>query len=269
MLSSAFNVFMVLPKRTDLILTMVRREISDRYAGQIFGALWAIGHPVFMTGLYLFVFGVIFKQRVGGTFEMPLDYTAYLLAGLSCWLSVQDGLQKSCSIITSNAALVKQTVFPLEVLPIKSMIVSLVPQIVSLSILTTYVAIKYGSLHTTYLLLPLLIAVQFIGMVGIAFLLSILGAYLRDLKDIIQLAASAGIYLTPIFYLPNLVPAVFEPLLYANPYSYLVWCYQDILYYGRFEHPWAWLVTICFNLFMFCLGATFFAKVKPLLGNIL
>lgn len=248
---------------------MAKREISDRYAGQAFGTFWALGHPVFMTALYLFVFAVIFKQRLGGTVEMPLDYTAYLLAGLTAWLAVQDGLQKSCTVVTSSAALVKQTVFPLEVLPIKSMLVSLVPQLVSVSALTAYVAIKYGSLHLTYMLLPLLITVQLLGMIGVAFLLSTLGAYFRDLKDIVQLVVSAGIYLTPIFYLPTWVPAVFKPLLYANPYSYLVWCYQDILYYGRFEHPFAWPVTIAFNLFMFCFGAAFFAKVKPTLGNVL
>ncbi len=269
MLAPTFAIFALIPKRADLILVMAKREISDRYAGQALGMFWALGHPLFLTALYLFVFAVVFKQRIGGTEEMPLDYTAYLLAGLSAWLAVQDGLQKSCSVITSSAALVKQTVFPLEVLPIKSMIVSLLPQLVSVSTLTVYVAIKYGSLHATYFLLPFLIAVQFVGMVGIAFLLSALGAYLRDIKDIVQLAASAGIYLTPIFYLPNWVPAMFKPLLYANPYSYLVWCYQDILYYGRFEHPWAWLVTICFNLLIFCLGAAFFAKVKPSLGNVL
>ena len=46
----------------------------------------------------------------------------------------------------------------------------------------------------------------------------------------------------PMFYLPEVVPAVCRPLLYVNPFSYLVWCYQDAVYFGRFEHPWAWPV---------------------------
>ena len=118
------EVISLLTRHRDLTLEMAKRELSDRYAGQVFGMVWAIGHPVFMVCLYVFIFAFVFKQKVGGTVEMPLDYTAYLLSGLVAWMSFQESLIKSCTAITGNAALVKQVVFPLEILPVKVVLAS-------------------------------------------------------------------------------------------------------------------------------------------------
>jgi lipopolysaccharide transport system permease protein len=263
------EVISLLTRHRDLTLEMAKRELSDRYTGQVFGMVWAIGHPVFMVGLYVFIFAFVFKQKVGGTVEMPLDYTAYLLSGLVAWMSFQESLIKSCTAITGNAALVKQVVFPLEILPVKVVLASLFPQFVSLILLIGYVLFMHGSLHATYLLLPVLIGMQVMVMVGVAYILAPIGAYFRDIKDFVQLFAFAGMYLMPIFYLPNWVPDLFKPLLYLNPFSYLIWCYQDALYYGRFEHPWAWVFTGVASTATFVTGYRIFRKIKPSLGNML
>lgn len=256
-------------RQRDLIWEMARREISERYAGQVLGIFWAFFHPVFVAGLYVFVFAVVFKQKVGGTLSEPLDYTAYLLSGLVAWLSLQEGLLKSCTIITTNKALVKQTVFPMEVLVVKSMLVALFPQLVSLAFLIVYVLASHGSVYITYALLPALIAMQFLGMLGAAFILAPVGAYFRDVKDLVQLFSTAGIYLLPVVYLPAWVPHLFRPLLYLNPFSYIIWCYQDALYFGRFAHPWAWPIAAVLNLLVLNVGLRFFRKVKPSMGNLL
>ena len=213
------EVVSLLTRHRDLTWEMARRELSDRYAGQAFGLLWAIGHPMFMIGLYVFMFALVFKQKVGGTVDMPLDYTAYLLSGLIAWMSFQEAMVKSCTAITGNAALVKQVVFPLEILPVKVVLASLFPQLVSLALLIAYVLITNGSLHLTYLLLPVLIVMQVMAMIGVAYILAPIGAYFRDIKDFIQLFATTGMYLMPIFYLPTWVPSLFKPILYINPFS--------------------------------------------------
>lgn len=263
------EIIQILNRHRDLTLEMARRELSDRYAGQVFGMFWAVIHPVFMMGLFVFIFAVVFKQKIGGTPDLPLDYTAYLLSGLVSWLSFQEAMNKSCVAITSNAALVKQVVFPLEILPVKTVLGSLFPMLVSLTVLIMYVFISHGSLHWTYLLLPLLVAMQVMMMIGLAYLLAPIGVYFRDLKDIVQLFVLMGVYLMPVFYLPTWVPGLFKPILYINPFSYFIWCYQDLLYFGRFEHPWAWVVVVLLSLTTFAFGYRVFRKLKPALSNLL
>jgi len=106
-------------------------------------------------------------------------------------------------------------------------------------------------------------------MLGLSFLLSAAGAYFRDIKDIVQVFTIMNMYLMPIFYLPMWVPQLFKPILYINPFSYMIWCFQDVLYFGGFEHPWAWLVFFTESMVIFIVGFSLFRRFKIVFGNVL
>lgn len=258
----------ILRRYKELTVTMARREVADRYVGQTLGIAWSIGHPIFLIGVYVFIFAFVFKTKIGNSVNLPLDYTTYILAGLVPWLSMQESIVKSCTVITANASLVKQVVFPLEVLPAKGVLASLVPQLVSFVLLFIYVIVTAGGLWQTYALLPLVFLCQVLMMMGLSFLLATVGAYFRDLKDIAQLFSVCSIYLLPIFYLPTMAPAIFQPLIYANPFSYMIWCYQDAIYFGRIAHPIAWVVFPIFSLLTFVFGYRLFRKLKSTLAGV-
>ena len=253
----------------NLTWQLAQREIADRYVGQAFGVAWTVFHPLFMMGLYVFIFAHVLEQKTSIAHNNFSDYTAYILSGLTAWLSVQESLVKSCTLITSNSSLVKQVVFPLEVLPVKSVLVSLLPQVISLLVIIIYLLYSFHHLYLTILLLPLLIFTQLIAMIGITFIMSSLGVYFRDLKDLMQLFVTIGIYITPIFYTTNSVPNIFKMIIYANPFSHLIWCYQDLLFYGEIQHPWSWLFVFIGSLLSFVFGYSFFRQIKPYFGNML
>jgi lipopolysaccharide transport system permease protein len=259
----------VLVRHRQLIWAMAKREIFERYAGQMLGAAWAFAHPLILMGVYLFIFAYVFRVRLGGSGDMPLDYSAYLLAGVVPWLGLAEGLNKAPTAVTNNASLVKQVVFPLEVLPTKTVLASMLAQTTGLVVLAGYVLSTSGSLPKTYALLPLVMLMQFVLMVGLAFLLSAFGVFLRDLKDVVQVLTLIGVYLLPVLYLPAMVPELFRPLLYVNPFTYLIWCYHDVCYYGRIEHPIAWVVMVPLSIATFVVGWRIFHRLRPLFGNAL
>jgi lipopolysaccharide transport system permease protein len=271
--SSNFQAFLELialfRRRGRLIYELTKREIDERYSGQVFGALWTIGHPVLLTLVYIFLFGFVFRARTGGTIDMPLDYTAYMLAGIIPWLVFQEALGKASTVIIANANIVKQVIFPLEVLPVKSVLATIVTEIIFLFLLIIYTLITSRTLPWTYLLLPILILFQALGMIGMSYLLSSVGAYFRDLKDFVQVFLSIAFFIMPILYLPESIPAVIRPILYLNPLSYMIWCYQDLLYFGQFAHPWAWAVFLLGSVFVFIFGFRVFRKLKTMFGNVL
>ena len=252
-----------------LTFEMSRREITDRYRGQFFGTFWAIGHPLVLMVVYIFVFGFIFKVKIGGTPDMPLDYTVYLLSGLIPWLSFQESMTKASTVIVGNANLVKQVIFPIEVLPVKIIVAMLFTQLIFLALLAGYTLVTYHALLWSYLLLPLLFLLQALAMIGVSYILSAIGPYLRDTKDFVQIFCTVCFYIMPMLYLPVAMPGVVRGVLYANPFSYLIWCYQDALYFGRFEHPWAWLVFPLLSLVTFVFGYRVFRRLKVMFGNVL
>lgn len=267
------NAFMDLLGRLyryrQLTWEMTKREITDRYAGQVFGAIWALIHPLILMGIYVFMFAYVMGAKIQGRADVPGDYTAYLLAGLVPWLAFQESITKGVTAISLNTSLVKQVVFPVEVLPVKSVLASMVSQLIATSLLLLYLVSVHHTLPWTISLLPLLGMAQVLAMCGVSFLLAGVGAYFRDLKDITQVACLVNMYLMPIFFLPEWLPEGVRPLLYLNPFSYFVWCYQDACYAGSIEHPWAWPVFLLGSVLVFHVGYRVFNHLRTHFGSVL
>lgn len=265
-----FSEFLVSSfENRNLILELSKREFTDRYVGQVLGKLWIFLHPILLMSVYLFVFVFVFKVKVQGVVSISNDYSTYLLSGLIAWLVVQEVLSKSTTAITSNASLVKQVVFPLEVLPIKIVISSLVTMLVFILSLLAYTVIVNNTYSLMLLLIPILIYMQIIFMIGISFILSSIGVYLKDVKDLVQMFGFIGVFLLPVMYLPSQIPSIFEPLIYSNPFTYLIFCYQDVFFYGDFTHWYAWIVLFVMSHIVLIFGYSLFKKLKIMFGDVL
>ncbi|MDA1280822.1 MAG: ABC transporter permease [Chloroflexi bacterium] len=267
--SASRELLGLLTRHRHLTWEMTKREVTDVYAGRVLGALWVIGHPLVQMGVYLFIFSVVFKARAPHSAGFPGDYVIYLLSGLIPWMSFLTAMNKASLTLVSNSALVKQVVFPIEVLPVRGVLAALLPQLVSLALLMIYCLARFGTLPWTWVLLPALVVLQFIAMAGVCLMLSAVGAFFRDVGELVQVFGVVGIFLMPAFYHPDMVPELFRPLLYLNPFSYLIWCYQDLCYFGEFGHPWAWPTFVALALLSFGLGYRVFRQLKPYFGNVL
>lgn len=264
-----FEALRFLAKRRELIVAMTRRDLASRYAGQALGSVWTLAHPIFQTSLLLFVFGVVLQQKIGGTVELPRDYTIYILSGLAAWLSMSPVLTAATGSVVGNANLVKQFTFDAKVLPVKDALSNLVVLIVGLTMLMVYTLHRYGALPWTYFLLPAACAIHLLMAIGCAWILASIAVFFRDLKDIVSILATSLLYIMPVVYLPSAVPELFRPILYINPFSYLIWVFQDVLYFGRIEHPWAWLIAGFFAFFSFTAGYRLFRRLNPMFGGAL
>jgi lipopolysaccharide transport system permease protein len=244
----------------DLTWELTKRELTERYARHAFGALWAVAHPVLLMGVYMFIYAKVLKIRLGE--GMPGNYTVYLLTGLVPWLCCSDVLNKSASVLTANANLVKQVVFPVELLAVKGVLASLVTQALSSVALLLYAFYADGFLPWTWCLFPIVFIFNGVALVGVACLLSVV-------RDFVQIGCTIGVFFAPIVYLPDMVPPAVRPLLYLNPFSYVAWCFQDVCFFGRIAHPWAWAVLALGALGVGLVGAWVFRKLKPMLGSAL
>ncbi len=256
-------------KNRNLTHEMVRRDLSGQFAGQILGKLWVLIHPLILFGIYLTVFAAVLRVRIQPTADMPHDYATYILTGLSAWLSIQQALARATGALMGQSNLVKQVVFPIEVLPLSITIVSMIPLVIGIVIIAAYTLLMTHALPLTYLLLPVALCLSLMLLTGLAFILAVGTPFLRDLKDIVSVLTVVGVYVVPAFYLPQWIPHLLRPLIYLNPFSYVIWVYQDILYYGRFEHPAAWCVFIVGSLLIFPIGYRIFRSLKPYVANVL
>jgi lipopolysaccharide transport system permease protein len=261
------SLFQSVWRHRQLLGELVRREWTDRHAGQMFGALWSLGQPLLLTAVYLFLFVVIMPMRgLEGTSDR-VPYFVLVLAGLIPWLAAQDSFMRGTSAITANANLVKQVIFPIELLPLKGTLAALLPPaIMTLGLIITVFVL--GVQSWTLIFVPVLWLVQIIGMAGASFGLAAIGAYVKDAREVVQLFGLVNLYLMPVFYPVEMVPMPFRVLIYANPFSYGAWCYQDA-WSGQIAHPLAWVLFPTFAGLALFLGWRTFRAAKPLFGNVL
>jgi homopolymeric O-antigen transport system permease protein len=259
----------LLTSQRALTWEMAKREVSSEHAGKQFGRLWGVFQPLALLAVYAIVYGVVFKAKIGGTYELPRNFTIYLLSGLVPWFAFQLCMSKAASIISANAAFVKQVVFDLNVLPIAAALFACLPLALGLGFIGVYSLTDYHSLPLLYLALPAVVVFQFLSMAGVAFALAALGTFVRDVRDVVQLSSIVLIFLMPIVYLPSQIPAAFNPILWLNPFTYMVYVYQDVLYFGRIEHPVSWVAFGLGSMVAFSLGYRLFRRVKPHFADVL
>lgn len=260
----------IIHRHRALLWELLKREFGERYAGSALGWLWLMAHQFFLVALYVFVFAIVFPSRIAISVEMPRDYVTYILAGLVPWLAVAESLSRSPGVFVGNANLVKQVVFPIDLLPVRAVLAAMTSQGVALLLLLGWMIWRGGHIPPTVLLLPVLLVLQLVLLTGISLLLGSLAVYLRDIKEFVQLFVTAGLFLVPVLYLPEWLDRLWPGvrwLLYLNPFSYLVWCSQDLLYFGRIEHPASWVILPILACAAFIFGRLAFERLRVGFGE--
>jgi lipopolysaccharide transport system permease protein len=254
-----------------LLLALAKRDLSDEYVGHTLSLGWNVVHPLFLMLVYVFVFTEIFPTKIAAPANNSTDAIVYLLAGIIPWLALSQVMGRSLASVVGNSSIVKQMAFPLELLPVKVLAGPLVFGAMSLILLICYgVWVTNGSILAAYAIgLPLLIALSLLLLTGVSLILSCAQVFLRDLKEFVSMFVTIGLFTHPILYFPDAVPAVVRPLIYVSPFSYFIFCWQDVMFYGTVERGWAWLMTGAIAVFLFVFGARLFLVSKNSFGDFL
>ncbi|MGH9942987.1 MAG: ABC transporter permease, partial [Pyrinomonadaceae bacterium] len=234
-----------LPRRSELVWSLARREIAARYRGSVIGLVWVALTPAVMIAIYTFIFAEVFGARFGER-GSPWDYALYLFCGLLPWTAFQETTQTSAGVIVAQSNLVKRVVFPLEALPAAQALAALATQLFGTVVLLAATFIIQRELHPTLLWLPVLLVPQLLAMLGAAWLVASLGVFLRDTGQAVGLLLMAWMFLTPIIYPEQAVPERYRALISANPFTPLVRGYRRILLEGA---PPDWAGLAYFALF--------------------
>ena len=260
----------VFVRHAELTYELSRREISERYAGSALGAAWAVLTPLVTMAVYVGLFAFVFPVRIGSS-GSPWEGAALILSGLVPWLAMVDVATRAPLVFVTQRSLVRQVVFPIEVLPARVIASSLVPWCVG-TIVTLAVACASVGPKPTLLLLPLLWIAQLAAMLGIAYFVATLGAGLRDLREVVSILSNLGLYAAPILLLPPTIaslPGPIQVLIEINPFSHLVWCHHDAVVHGSFEHPLSWILFPLLAFATLAAGAAVFERLRLKLAEVL
>jgi lipopolysaccharide transport system permease protein len=252
----------------DLIGIMVHRDLLGRYKGSLMGAFWPVINPLGHLLLYTFVFNLVLHVRFGSD-PSTANFALYLMTGLLPWGAFSEAIARSPICILAAPNLVKRVVFPTEILPLVVVISSALSQILALTILIIAAIVYTHALPTALIYLPLVLFSQILFTAGLAWLLSSLGVFVRDLGHAISLGLSVWMYATPIVYPATSLPENFKFLLWINPMAGIVADYRRILLQNLPPDWTAYAVYSAVAVAIWFLGFAFFAKTKRSFADVM
>jgi homopolymeric O-antigen transport system permease protein len=244
-------------RNRSLIRVMVRRDILGRYRGSFGGSFWTIINPLLLMLTYFFVFGVVIRDPALSRSEFAL----YFLAGMLPWLPFSEAAGRAPNVILEHRNFVKKLVFAVETLPVNLVVSGLVTELFAVLLYCGFLLAIRHAIPLTALWLPALLIPQVLFTAGISWFLAGLGAFVRDLGQIIGFLLTVWFFMTPICYPERQLTARF-PFMTRNPMFVLVHSYRDIFLANHAPALGAlWKLSVL-AILVFVLGHAWFYKLR-------
>jgi lipopolysaccharide transport system permease protein len=243
-----------------LIQSLVARELKARYRGSVLGFVWSFVNPLLLLTIYSFVFTTVMRNDNPAT----RPYAVFVFCALLPWTWFAASLTEATSSLITGGNLIKKVLFPAEILPIVSVLANMVHFLLGLVILGAFmIGFRHYPDLQTLPWFPVVLAVQLVFTLGLAFGLSALTVHFRDVRDLLTNALTLWFFATPIVY-PYSLPAVarFLTLFRLNPFYHLAVSYQEILFYGQFGHARSLLLLAGLSVAVFLGGYWLFDRLR-------
>src|SRR5262249_2551508 len=133
---------------------MAKRELLVFNKGTVLGFLWLVLRPLIQVSAYVVIVSVIFRVPFSKGGGSRFGFALYVLSGMVPWQLLTSVLQDAPSMIRSRIDLLRQVNYPLEIMPITTIIAASIGPLVSLAIYLV-IGAATGDLHWSILLLPL------------------------------------------------------------------------------------------------------------------
>ena len=214
-------------------------------------------NPLLLMLTYFFVFGVVIRDPALSRSEFAL----YFLAGMLPWLPFSEAAGRAPNVILEHRNFVKKLVFAVETLPVNLVVSGLVTELFAVLLYCGFLLAIRHTIPLTALWLPALLIPQVLFTAGISWFLAGLGAFVRDLGQIIGFLLTVWFFMTPICYPERQLTARF-PFMTRNPMFVLVHSYRDIFLANHAPALGTlWKLSVL-AILVFVLGHAWFYKLR-------
>jgi lipopolysaccharide transport system permease protein len=255
-----------------LIMRLVWRDILARYRGSLLGVAWSVITPLILLTVYTFVFSVVFNARwedVGTSASTSKTYfAAVLFAGLIVFNIFSETIVRAPTLVLNNVSYVKKVVFPLEILPTVSLLVSLFNAAISFVILAVFYTIAFGVPPLTALAIPIIVLPLIIVILGVSLFLASLGVFVRDLQQFMGVVTMVFMFLTPLFYPLSALPAAYQGYVGLSPITISIESVRQALFKGTLPEILPWSISFGVSLLVWWLGFVWFQKTRKAFADV-
>lgn len=207
----------------ELFFFLAWRDILVRYKQTVFGVLWAVVRPFLTMVVFSIVFGKFAKMPSNGVPYPILVYTAMLP-----WQFFSSSFQECSTSLITNQSLISKVFFPRIIIPISSVIVTLVDFLVAFIILLGLMVYYHYHPGWNLLYLPLFLMLTFLASIGPGLYTAALNVKYRDFRYVVPFITQFGLYISPVGFSSKIIPEKWRLLYSLNPMVGVIdgfrWC---------------------------------------------
>jgi ABC-2 type transport system permease protein len=223
----------------ELLRTLVSKDTRSRYKGSVLGFAWNFAIPLLQLLVYWALFGLIFGVSSPGNYP----FSVFLFTGLLPWNFLTNALLGGSMSVIGNANLVKKIYFPLQVLPLTTVLSQFISLLLGELVLAIVLVLFGVGLSWYLLLLPVVFAIQLVFIAGLAWFFGCANVFFRDIEHILGIIMMAWMYLTPVLYPITRVTAhgrIASLGIHLNPMTDIITAFQNLTLDHKMP-DWAWL----------------------------
>lgn len=251
--------------RGDLLWFLVYRNLKARYVQSSLGLGWVVIQPLVTLVIFTLVFGRVVRiEPPGGA-----PFSVFVFVGLVSWQFFSGAMTTAGTSIYGESSVVSKVYFPRLILPLSVVLSRLVDLMVSMVLLLALMAFN-GLLPPpkALVIVPALILLVTCLALGVGLWLSALAVQYRDVAYSMNFMAQIWMYLSPIFYSPEMVPQRFQVYYGLNPMVGIITGLRSgLLDYPPF--PWRLVAqSAAITAIVLVSGALYFRRSERLFADV-
>lgn len=257
------GAFRSLINHRHLLWSVVAHGVKGRTSGHALGAVWLILYPLLFLAMYSVVFVHILRVKIPDL--ETSDYVLSIFCGLVPFLAFSEAFAAGTQSIVANRGLLKNTMFPIELVVAKDVIVGHISMGLGMLLVLGSVAIAREA-YWTQLAVPFIFFVQIVMVLGLVWISATLAVFFRDIQLAIPIIVLFLMLVSPIAYRSDMVPDGMRGLVILNPLAWLMDMYRATMMDGVLPIKTLFFLSL-FSFSIFFVGYFLVSKLKPLFAD--
>lgn len=241
----------------ELLWNLAHREITQRYKQSVLGYVWVIINPLAQLLVMNFVFSTILKVN-----SLGVPFIIFLSVALLPWNLFTQSLTSSTGALVGNSNLITKIYFPREILVYATIIAKVVDYFYSCIVLIFFFIIFKTTISIHILWIPVILLIQLIFTMGLALILAAFNLFYRDIQYLLNLILMMWMYLTPIMYPVEMLPAKYRFIFTFNPMAVIINAYRQVMLSGSGPNLNSLGLAFVMSVGIFIIGFLIFKKLE-------
>lgn len=255
-------------KNKKLILQLGKNDFKNRFANTSLGAIWGFLQPFVFMLTYAIVFQYILKTGSSGNDP----YVVWFFPGMAMWQWMNDSVLSASGSIRTYSYLVKKVVFPVDIIPMISIVASSFVGLF-LIVIATVLCIIYHYMPNVLLLVYVIFA-AYCFIIAFTRFTSAVTTVVPDFANLLNIAMQLFFWFTPVIWNLSMLSEHQTILTFMKcmPFTYLVTTFREVFISDGIVFANNGMFTIIFwviTFVMFIWGNSVFKRTKKDFADVL